>query len=82
MAGRKSMVLVGRNGHSMGSHFCYKKLKSAVRRSMDLAYSTRAPVMIWHNDAGREVALVNVVYGSFRIEAPSPKLFKSLWEAE
>jgi hypothetical protein len=79
MSGKKSMVLVGKHGHSINHHYCYKKLKSAVRRSMDLAYETREPIMIWHNEAGREVALVNVVYGSFRIEAPSPKLFKRLW---
>ena len=79
MAGRKNIVLLGKHGHKLGRHYNYKKLKSAIRRAMDIAQEKQQTVQIWHEDAGQEVALVITTRGSIRVDTHSPRLFNRLW---
>jgi hypothetical protein len=79
MAGKKSITLLNKQGNPISKFYRYKKLRSAVKKAVDLSVRLPAPVQIWHLDKGKELALVKRTNGRLEMDIPHPRTFDNLW---
>jgi hypothetical protein len=79
MAGKKSITLLNKQGHPINQHYRYKKLRSAIKKAVDLSVRLHAPVQVWHLDKGKELALVRRDNGHLSMDIPHPRIFDNLW---
>ncbi len=82
MAGRKNIALLDELGRPIHFRFRYKKVRSAVRKAVEVSIQNRIRVQVWHLDRGQEVALVRSGKWGVGIDTPHPNTFIQLWSAE
>jgi len=79
MAGKKDITLLNKQGNPINQHYRYKKLRSAVKKAMQISVSTYSVVQIWDLGKGKELALVKRTKNDVRMEIPHPRVFDNLW---
>jgi hypothetical protein len=79
MAGAKSITLLNKQGHPINQHYRYKKLRSAIKKAVDLSVRLHAPVQVWHLTRGKELALVRRTATELKVDIPHPRTFDNLW---
>jgi hypothetical protein len=65
MAGRKPLVLINGDNKRVGSHYCYKIVRSAVHKSMELP---NKHIQIWDMVRGKEVCAVTKTRKTITVE--------------
>lgn len=80
MAGRKNIVLLNTKGEPINQYLRYKKVRTAVRRAVDISLQERIRVQVWHIDRGCEVAVVRS--GKWGVGIDAAPSFTRLWEQQ
>lgn len=84
MAGKKDLGLINSKGKPVSQYHRYKKLKSAVRRALEVAIESKDSIQIWDYERGQEVA--NIFVKGYRgrrdylLEPTNPRAFYSRWQ--
>jgi len=79
MAGKKDITLLNKQGNPINQHYRYKKLRSAVKKAIDLSVRLHAPVQVWHLSKGKELALIHRKADALKMDIPHPRIFDNLW---
>jgi hypothetical protein len=82
MAGRKNIALIGTNGLYLNQYWRYKKVRTAVRRAIEVSLESGKTVQIWHLDRGLDIAQVRSGKWGIGVDTSRPTVFRQLWEAE
>jgi hypothetical protein len=79
MSGKKELILLNEKGARIHNRYCYKILKSAVRRAIDINMNNRYDITIWDNASGQDIAMVVSRKRSLCVVPTRPRLFNARW---
>jgi len=84
MSGKKSITLLNGGALPVSQYYRYKKLRSAVRRAIDLSLSEGKAVTIYDSERGQTLAVTSRQGTSqmYSVQVLTPRIFKQLWEVK